>query len=354
MSNSRVIMVTGVASYWGNQLSHLLLNDTTHRVIGVDRTVPQMLPHAKLDFVRADVRNPLLTDLLRLEQVDSLYHLDWPSRSGWLSAGLENVLTACAKAGVAHLIWVSSTAIYGPLSTNASFIVEDQSPYAIEKEGPLFDLVAGEQICFDLAHQYPNLMVTVLRPAHIIGPQAPSPMNHYLAGSAAPVLFGFDPMIQLLDERDLLLALRHALEAAPVTAGCERIPPNLHQYNVAAEGLMPLTRLLSLTHTLPLPVIHPLAYWGTSLLQATSWTMAQTIPYNWDFLRYRCVGATERQAQWGFAAQYSGLEAVQALAEHKQNGQATVPLSDLALDKLRLQQTLAQRQQIKEKSAANG
>jgi hypothetical protein len=32
--------------------------------------------------------------------------------------------------------------------------------------------------------------------------------------------------------------------------------------------MLPLTRLLSLTHTLPLPVAHPLVYWAMPLLRA--------------------------------------------------------------------------------------
>jgi UDP-glucose 4-epimerase len=349
-------MVTGVAAYWGDQLSRLLLDDTPDHVIGIDRTVPRVPPHENLDFVQADVRNRLLTDLLRQEQVDTVYHLAWPPESDQATAALDNLLHACAETGVAHFIWVSSTAVYGPLPTNAAFIDEDQSPYTKETAGPLFDLIAGEQLCFDFARHYPHLKLTVLRPAHIVGPQAPGPMNRYLSGSVAPVLLGFDPMMQVVDERDLLLALRHALDAPPVSAGSEHIPANLYQYNVAAADLLPLTRLLSLTHTLPLPLAHPLAYWGTSLLlRAVPWSVEKILPYGWDFLRYRCVGAVERQAQWGFATQYSGLEAVRTLAEYKQMDKSTVPPSDLALDERRLQQTLAQRQQAKkERKTTNG
>jgi UDP-glucose 4-epimerase len=354
MNNSRVIMVTGVASYWGDQLSRRLLDNTIHRVIGVDQHVPQMPPHERLDFVQADVRNSLLADLLQLEGVDTVYHLGGQPASTQFVAGLGKLLHACAEAKVSHLVWVSSTAVYGPLPTNAAFIDEDQSPYTKQTEGPLFELVTAEQLCFNFARQHPDLTISVLRPAHIIGSQVPSPLNRYLAGSSAPVLLGFDPMIQIIDEQDVLLALVHALEAVPVAAGQERIPPNLHHYNLAAEGLMPLTRLLSLTHTLPLPVAHPLVYWAMPLLGSTPWSVSEIVPYDWDFLRYRCVGASERQAAWGFRPLHSSLEAVTALAEFKQSGAVTAPLSDLAKDELRLQQTLAQRQQAKEKGAMNG
>jgi UDP-glucose 4-epimerase len=354
MSDSRAIMVTGVASYWGDQLSRVLLNDTTHRVIGVDQRVPKMPTHEALDFVQADVRNPLLADLLKLEGVNTVYHLGQQAGTGQFVAGLQKLLHACVEANVAEIVWVSSTAVYGPLAANAAFIEESQSPYTKEAEGPLFEMVAGEQLCFDFAHKNPGLSITVLRPAHIIGPQAPSPMNRYLAGSSAPVLLGFDPMIQVIDERDVLLALLHALAAAPVAADSERVPPNLHHYNLAADSLLPLTRLLSLTHTLPLPLVHPLAYWAAPLLRSTPWPVAEIVPYNWDFLRYRCVGAIERQAAWGFTPKFSSLEAIAALAEYKQRGEVSPPLSDLAIDEIRLQQTLAQRQQVKVKGTTNG
>jgi UDP-glucose 4-epimerase len=347
MDNSRVIMVTGVAAYWGDQLSRHLLHDTTNRVIGVDQDLPERPLHERLDFVQADVRNRLLADLLALEQVDTVYHLDRSSGSGRLTLELAPLLAACAQAGVRHLIWVSSTAVYGSLPTNPAFISEHQPPYSCEQEGPVYELVAAETLCYEQASQYPDLRLTILRPANIIGPQAPSPLNRYLAGPVAPMLLGFDPLLQFIYEEDLLLALVHAFEAPPLPAAGERIPPNLHHYNIAAEGLLPLTRLLSLTHTWPLPLAHPLAYWGSSLLRATPWSAEQIIPYGWDYLRYRWVGATERQAEWGFVPRQSGVEAVMALAQQKQQGGPPPRPSDLALDELRLQQILAQRRKVK-------
>ena len=349
MSNSQVIMITGATSYEGDQLSRLLLDDTSHRVIGVDQTAPQVPLHDRLDFVQADVRNRLLADLLRLEGVSTVYHLGWQSMNGGHPPlALASLLAACAAAGVAHLVWVSHTAVYGPHPTNAAFISEDQPPYTKNTGGQVADLVAGEQLCFEFAQTHPELQITVLRPAHLIGPRLASPLTRYLAGAAAPILLGFDPMMQLLDERDLLRALVYALAADPVRHDNERIPSNLYYYNLAAEGVMPLTKLLSLTHTLPLPLAHPLAYWATSLLRSTPWSVEQVVPYGWDFLRYRCVGATERQAAWGFGPRYSGLEAIKGLAAYKQEGKTAVSAPDLAVDEARLKQTLARRQQVKE------
>ena len=342
-------MVTGAASYWGHQLCRLLLDNTTHCVIGVDRPTAVLPPDDRLDFVTADTRNPRLADLMQLEQVDTLYYLDQPTTPGRLVAGLKNLLTGCAQAGVGHLVWVSSTAVYGPLPSNAAFIGEEQFPYTKESEGILAELIAAEQLCFSQARQAPALRLTVLRPAHIVGATAPSPLSRYLAGAAAPVLLGFDPLLQLLYEQDLLLALLHALEAEPITAVSNQIPPNLHHINIAAEELLPLTRLLSLTHTLPLPLFHPLAYWSSGLLRATPWQPADILPYGWDFLRYRCVGATERQAAWGFIPQHSSLAAVSALAAHKQGQASAAALSELAQDEQRLQETVSQRQQAKAK-----
>lgn len=342
-------MVTGAASYWGHKLCGLLLDNTTHCVIGVDLPTAVLPPDDRLDFVTADTRNPRLADLMALEQVDTLYYLDQPTKPGRFVAGLKNLLACCAQAGVAHLVWVSSTAVYGPHPSNAAFISEDQNPYTRDSGGVLAELIAGEQLCFTAARQWPALRLTVLRPAHIVGPTAPSPLNRYLAGAAAPMLLGFDPLLQLLPEQDLLHALQHALEAEPLTAVSDQIPPNLHQINIATEGLLPLTRLLSLTHTLPLPLFHPLAYWSSGLLRATPWQPADILPYGWDFLRYRCVGATERQTEWGFTPQHSSLDAISALAAHKQGQARKATPSDLAQDEQRLQETVKQRQQAKEK-----
>ena len=84
---SKVILITGVADYWGSRLAARLLAEPDLRVMGLDDEPPKRVPEG-LDFVQADVRNRLLTDLLQAERVDSVCHLKFlhsirPSRSAF-------------------------------------------------------------------------------------------------------------------------------------------------------------------------------------------------------------------------------------------------------------------------------
>ena len=58
----KVVVITGVASYWGARVAARLANEAGYRVIGLDREPPADEVE-DLDFVQADVRNPLLVDL---------------------------------------------------------------------------------------------------------------------------------------------------------------------------------------------------------------------------------------------------------------------------------------------------
>ena len=67
MSDNNVILVTGVADYWGGRLADRLLQEEGLRVIGLDVEPPEE-PLPGLDFIQAGVRNPLLAELLRAKQ----------------------------------------------------------------------------------------------------------------------------------------------------------------------------------------------------------------------------------------------------------------------------------------------
>jgi len=63
MSEKKVILVTSVASFWGAQVAARLATGDSHHVVGLDARQPAREGNG-VDFVLADVRNPLLVDLL--------------------------------------------------------------------------------------------------------------------------------------------------------------------------------------------------------------------------------------------------------------------------------------------------
>ena len=74
MSSGRVVLITGVSRYLGGRLAALLQADpTVERVIGVD-VVPPRQDVGRTEFVRADIRNPLIAKVISTAKVDTVVH----------------------------------------------------------------------------------------------------------------------------------------------------------------------------------------------------------------------------------------------------------------------------------------
>jgi UDP-glucose 4-epimerase len=168
-------------------------------------------------------------------------------------------------------------------------------------------------------------------------------MNEMLSGRTMPLLLGFDPLMQLVHEDDVIAAIVHAIEVGEAANGV---------FNVAADGLLPLTRLAALTSTIPAPLLHPLAYWGYDALRNTPLNPARYLPLDADYLRYRWVADRQKMSEeLGFHPHYTAEEAVREFAGHKRTAQYSDGEASLAFDEERLQDTLERRRRQRERMA---
>lgn len=336
MTTDRVVLVTGVAGYWGGRLASRLAAQPGYHVIGLDRRQPHETIKG-LDFVQADIRNPLLVDLLKEEGVEAVCHLTFveslpPSESAFETnvMGTMKVLGACAEAGVQQIVLKSSTAVYGARSTNSAFLTEAHPLHGSRRYGYTRDLVEIEAFCNGFRRQVPDMCLTILRFPGIIGPTADTPMSRFLRQPWTPVLLGFDPMMQIIHEDDVVDALIYALDA--------KIPG---AFNVAADGVMPLFRLVRLAGKVPLPILHPLAYLGQGLLGGTA---ARVAPIEMDYLRYPWVGdLAKMREEFGFVPTYTAGEALREFAGHQRLRPYESEEAALAYDQERLHDTIERR-----------
>jgi UDP-glucose 4-epimerase len=337
MPKKKVILVTGVASYWGYRVSQKLLEKKRYEVIGVDRQKPD--PEIKgLDFIQADIRNPLMVDLFKSEDIDTVCHLLFseslhPNEFAFDNNVLGSIKTfgACAEAGVRKIITMSSTMVYGARPTNPGFISEDSPLNGSTKYGYIRDLVEIEAFCNGFRRQHSQIIMTTLRFPHIIGPTAVTPLTRYLSTSFPPVLLGFEPMIQIIHEKDVIRAFLHVID-------------NDHPgvFNIAAEGVFPLMRVLGMVGKTPLPVIHLLAYWGVNLFGAAA---QKHLPIDPDYLRFRWVAdLTRMRKRLGFLPSYTAEEALREFSGELRTRAFLPESTSLAYDEERLRDTIERRQ----------
>jgi UDP-glucose 4-epimerase len=343
MTGKRVVLVTGVAGFWGSLVAARLVSQPELHVIGLDDDPPADEIKG-LDFIQADIRNPLLTDLLRDEQVDTVCHLAFvdstrPNEQAFdvNVMGTMQVLAACGAASVRKIILKSSTTVYGALATNSAFLRENQPLNGSRGYGHVRDLVEIEAFCNGFRGQNPDVILTVLRFAHIVGPKCDTPLTRFLREEEALVLLGFDPMTQVIHEADVAAALVYAVQ---------QDAPGV--FNVAAEGIMPLWRLMGLAGKVAVPVFHPLAYLAVSLFGP------RTAPIDVDYLRYPCVADLQKMRQeLKFVPQYTADEALREFAA-QQRLRSYLPASAArAYDEERLRDTLERRRRAREQAAAS-
>lgn len=344
MTEKRVLLVTGVAGYWGWRVAGRLASKPNTHVIGLDREPPERTVPG-LDFVPADVRNPLLAELLVAEGVDTVCHLAFAETTRPQEAaydlnvvGTTKLLEACAKARVRKVVLKSSTAIYGARASNPAFLTEDQALRGSKTWGTVRDLIDIEKFCQGFRRQTPETKVTILRFASVVGPTADTPMTRFLKDPRLPSLLGFDPRMQIIHEDDVVAALVHA------------VVEEVHGvFNVAAEEVLPLNKIRGLASKPPVAVVHLLAYWGLALRGSAGQRARRHLPLEPDYLRYPWVADLRRmQEDLGFVPLYTAEETVRQLGEHSQMDRHALGPASMAHEEEQLRTVLDQRRRSRE------
>ncbi len=250
----RTLLVTGVSGYWGQRLVRQVeQNPRYDRILGIDYVDP-LHPFERCEFIPIDLLNPLLANLLLTEKVDAVCHLLFvPSRIYREELfklnvlGTMRLLSACVKAGVSKVVLKSSTLVYGAAPERPMYMPEDHALTEDASHQYVKDLVDIENFCAVFAKSHPEISAVILRFAGVLGPSVETSLTHYLSRRLVPVAMGFDPLLQLIHEDDVVAAIGHALNT-PGLRGA---------YNVAADGTLPLRRIVRLLGSLPLPLPSP-------------------------------------------------------------------------------------------------
>jgi UDP-glucose 4-epimerase len=263
----RVVLVTGVSRYLGGRFARLLAADpAVDRVIGVDVIPP---PHdiGAADFVRADIRNPVIARIIEHAGVDVVVHMSviaTPLGAGGRVSmkeinviGTMQLLAACQKsASLRRLVVKSTAAVYGSSPRDPAMFTEDMLGKLEPRTGWGKDSIEVEGYVRGFVRRRPDVDVVTLRLANIIGPGIRTPMTDYFALPVIPTPFGFDGRLQFVHEDDSLEALRLA------TVGDAE-----GTVNVAGDGIVLLSQAARLAGRPTMPIPPQAGGWARQLFR---------------------------------------------------------------------------------------
>jgi nucleoside-diphosphate-sugar epimerase len=321
------IAITGVGGLIGRRLVDAL--DRTERgyhVLGLDRYTPSGLTSSNLVFREADVRDPDLAGAF--EDCDVVVHLAYQfdairDRQEMRSVNVDGtrcVFEAARRAGVGHVVYLSSVVAYGAHPDNDFPLVED-SPI---RGTPDFDYAEhkrdAERWLWPWLEQPEAPTVTVLRPALVLGPGVQNFVSRLLEAPRLTVVKGHKPPLQFVHLDDVVSAIVHAVEHRLEGA-----------YNVSAEGWLSFDEVVAIAGKRTLEVPEEIAF--TTAERLWSLGISELPPGLVSHLMHPWVVSPDKLLATGWQPHHSNRDALAELVrdhhDHVTLARVRVPRSAL-------------------------
>lgn len=308
----KVVLVTGACRFLGGYLTaRLAQNPLINRVVAVDAVAPSkdmVRRMGRAEFVRADIRNPFITKVIRNGDVDTVVHAaaaSYAPGSGGGAAlkelnvmGAMQLFAACQKAPTVRRVVLKSTSeVYGSSARDPVMFAEESVSRRPLGGGFAKDSLDIEGYARGLGRRRPDIAVTILRLANMIGPAMETTLSRYLAGPLVPTVIGRDARLQLLHEQDALGALERATMAGKGGT-----------FNIGASGIIMLSQAIRRSGRIPLP-IPGFGLWAIDSLRRAN-RYSELNREQLDYLSYGRVMDTARmRADLGYVPKWTTVEA---------------------------------------------
>ncbi len=307
MASGLRVAVTGAAGSVGTKLvERLAASDDVDSVVGFD-VRPAAIEHPKVVCFQQDIRQPM-ADILREYGVDSLVHLAFLLRQGRNREAMRRVnvggtaqaLRTCQAAGVGHLVYFSSTTVYGPHPGDPQPYTEESPVRPVSEFQYAEDKAATELMLEAFTTDNPATCVTVLRGCVVMGPRSDNFIAQAFRKPLLVSILGANPQMQFIHEDDVQEALELCL--------MERVPG---VYNLTGEGTVTysdIARTAGLRSVaLPAPVLAALtqASWALRLQSDSPASGLAMVRWPW-------VASNEKLTrETGFRPRYTSREALE-------------------------------------------
>ena len=309
----RRVLITGLDTFWGGRMAQALEADpTVEMILGLGTNEPKV-PLERTEFVRADQAYSILNRIVRATQVDTIVHTFLETNSVRVSSrvlhdinviGTLNLLAAAGAPGtpVRQVVVKSSTHVFGASEKDPVWFREETPRNAAVRTQLERSLIEVEALVSDFADDNPHMVVSVLRCANVLGSDIVTPITANLRRRLLPCIAGFDPLVQFVEEDDVVRSLEHVTR--------QRIPG---LFNVAGAGKLPWSEVASISGAflLPLPPFNPRLF--AAPLRRLG--VVQFPPEMESVLRFGRGVDTSRLVEAGFTYRYSSAGAVESFAQ---------------------------------------
>ncbi|MEX1163888.1 MAG: NAD-dependent epimerase/dehydratase family protein [Nitriliruptor sp.] len=308
MPDGRRVLITGIAGQLAGLVARALEErDDVLEIIGVDIREPSH-ELERTEFVRADIRNPLVARIITASDVDTVLHMATtakPSAAGGRARmkelnviGAMQLLAACQKApSLRRFVLKSTTAVYGAAYDDPALFREDAHLRHAPSHGFAKDAVEIEGYVRAFSRRRPDVDLTVLRFANFLGGRVQGAFDAMFSLPVVPTVMGFDPRLQFVHEEDgVEVFVRAVTGSHPGT------------FNVAGPGMLYLSQCARLAGRPTAPVPGPLVSAVAGAFRRGR--RADVASDQLQFLRYgRGVDITRLVEEFGYTPKWSTSEA---------------------------------------------
>ncbi len=302
------IAIVGMGGDIGTGVALRFHGDRAVSMLGLDMEPPRRRIK-RTEFHRvAPTEEDTRTRLLREFDPQILIHLgiyEPHSRSNPIAAEIRtraatrSVFQAALESpSLEHIVMRSGIDVYGSHRGGAEWPDETTRLSPTSRFGQM--LVDAEAAARTLRTQRPELPVTILRFAPIVGPYIPSPLGRYLRLPAVPVGMIFEGPIQLVHIDDV-----HDAVAAAVRARVDG------PFNIVGDGTITGSKAARMGRRLPLPVWGP----GWRVARAITAALGSPLPeHSAEALqRGQTADGSRASSELDFTPARSTLECVEDL-----------------------------------------
>ncbi|MGY4100964.1 NAD-dependent epimerase/dehydratase family protein [Nocardia sp. R16R-3T] len=305
-------MVTGASRFFGgNVIARLAQDQNIERILAVDTMTPSRDLQRRMgraEFVRADIRNPLIRKVISGNEVDTVVHsamVTHPPAGGGRAVmkdlnvlGAMQLLAVCQKSpSVRRVVVRSTSAVYGCSAKDPAKFTEEMSARTPPSGWFASDMIEIEGFVRGLARRRPDIAASILRLAPIVGPRLAGRGVQYLRSPVAPTVLGRDPRLQLLHEEDAIAVMAHAARQAPGGT-----------YNIAGDGALALSQAIRRAGRIELPI--PWLVFRTAGRALMGPIMRDFTSEQIDYFHFGCgLDTTRMRTELGFVPRWTTVQA---------------------------------------------